>query len=103
MPAHNVALYAKWVNGLYGVTTYTDETRRALYTYDGYTGIQENIEKYSLATEPTAPSRDGYVFVGWFYREDGVEKPFSFTMPITRDYELYPKFSEPQAVTYTVH
>ena len=103
MPAHNVALYAKWVNGLYGVTTYTDESRRTLYTYDGYTGIQENIEKYTLAAEPTAPSRDGYVFVGWFYREDGAEKPFSFTMPITRDYELYPKFSEPQAVTYTVH
>lgn len=103
MPAHNVALYAKWVNGLYTVTTYTDESMQTLYTYDGYTGIQENIEKYSLAAEPTAPSRDGYVFVGWFYREDGAEKPFSFTMPITRNYELYPKFSEPQAVTYTVH
>ena len=24
-------------------------------------------------------------------------------MPITKDYDLYPKFSEPTIVTYTVH
>ena len=103
MPSHNIALYAKWVNGLYTVTTYTDETMEQLYTYEGYSGIQKDIEKYTLADEPTAPARDGYVFVGWFYRDGDAEKPFSFTMPITKDYSLYPKFSEPTSVTYTVH
>ncbi|MDD6236209.1 MAG: InlB B-repeat-containing protein [Clostridiales bacterium] len=103
MPSNNIALYAKWVNGLYTVTTYTDDTMQSFYTYEGYDGKQENIEKYTLAVEPTPPTKDGYVFIGWFYKDGETEKPFSFTMPITKDYDLYPKFSEPQAVTYTVH
>ena len=103
MPSNNIALYAKWVNGLYTVRTYTDDTMQTLYTYDGYTGEQKNIEKYTLATEPTSPAKDGYVFIGWFYKDGETEKPFSFTMPITKNYDLYPKFSEPVAVSYTVH
>lgn len=103
MPSHNIALYAKWVNGLYTVKTFTDETMKTPYTYDGYSGVQENIVKYTLATAPADPKRDGYVFIGWFYKDGDAEKPFSFTMPITKDYNLYPKFSEPTTITYTVH
>lgn len=103
MPSHDIALYAKWVNGLYTVRTFTDDAMQTLYTYDGYTGVQRDIEKYALATAPTAPQKDGHVFVGWFYRDGDTEKIFSFTMPITRNYDLYPKFSQPMAVEYTVH
>lgn len=103
MPNANKALYAKWVNGLYTVRTYTDETMQTPYTYEGYTGVQENIEKYTLATAPKDPSKPPYVFIGWFYQEGGTEKPFSFTMPITKDYKLYPKYSTLVSVTYLVH
>ena len=103
MPSHDIALYAKWVNGLYTVRTFTDDAMQTLYTYDGYTGVQKDIEKYTLATAPTDPQKDDYTFVGWFYRDGDTEKIFSFTMPITKNYDLYPKFSQPMAVEYTVH
>lgn len=102
MPANDMALYAKWVNGLYTVRTFTDETMEEFYTYDGYNGVQDNIVKYTLATAPTDPAKEGEVFVGWFYNDNGEEKPFSFTMPITRNYDLYPKFSDEAFVSYTV-
>jgi uncharacterized repeat protein (TIGR02543 family) len=103
MPANNIALYAKWVNGLYTVRTYTDDALVTPYTYEGYSGVQGNIEKYTLATAPTNPKKDGCVFVGWFYKDGEAEKPFSFTMPITRDYNLYPKFDDQVSIEYTVH
>lgn len=104
MPANDIALYAKWVNGLYTVKTFTDAAMTEPYTYEGYTGVEENIVKYTLAEAPKDPVKSGEVFVGWFYRgDDGIEKPFSFTMPITKDYNLYPKFSNEAFVSYTVH
>lgn len=103
MPPNDLALYAKWVNGLYTVRTFTDESLAIPYTYEGYTGKEENIVKYTLAQAPKDPVKDGTVFVGWFYKDGEAEKPFSFTMPITRDYDLYPKFSTEAVVPYTVH
>lgn len=105
MPAANVALYAKWVNGLYTVKTFTDESMTDLYKYDGYSGVQEKIIKYTTApVTPTDPKKSGNVFAGWFYKDtDGSEQPFSFTMPITQDYNLYPKFTNQAMVSYTVH
>ena len=101
MPANNIALYAKWVNRSYTVTTYTDESLKTLYEYDGYTGSQ-SVVKYEKGVAPTNPTKSGYVFVGWFYKEGGVEKPFSFEMDITKDYNLYPKWSNQVNVTYTI-
>lgn len=104
MPANDVALYAKWVNGLYTVKTFVNDSMDTPYTYEGYQGVEENIIKYTLAHAPKDPMKSGEVFVGWFYQdENGSEKPFSFTMPITRDYNLYPKFSNEEFVPYIVH
>lgn len=101
MPANNIALYAKWVNRSYTVTTYTDESLGTLYKYDGYDGWQ-SVVKYAKGNAPTNPTRDGYVFVGWFYKDNGTEKPFSFEMGITKDYDLYPKWSNEVNVNYTI-
>lgn len=101
MPANNIALYAKWVNCSYTVTTYMDDTLSARYTYDGYNGVQ-SVVKYEKGVAPTNPTKSGYVFVGWFYKDNGIEKPFSFEMGITKNYDLYPKWSNEVNVTYTV-
>ena len=101
MPANDIALYAKWVNRSYTVTTYTDDTLSARYRYDGYNGAQ-SVVKYEKGIAPTNPTKSGFVFVGWFYEEGGVEKPFSFEMGITKDYDLYPKWSNEVNVNYTI-
>lgn len=101
MPANDIALYAKWVNRSYTVTTYTDESLQTLYTHDDYNGSQ-SVVKYEKGVAPTNPTKSGFVFVGWFYEEGGVEKPFSFEMGITKDYDLYPKWSDKADVSYTV-
>lgn len=101
MPSNNIALYAKWVNRSYTVTTYTDESLKTPYEYGSYTGSQ-SVVKYEKGVAPTNPTKSGYVFVGWFYKEDGVEKPFSFEMGITKDYDLYPKWSNEVNVNYTI-
>ena len=101
MPSNNIALYAKWVNRSYTVTTYTDESLKTLYEYDGYAGSQ-SVVKYEKGVAPTNPTKSGYVFVGWFYKEGDVEKPFSFEMDITKDYNLYPKWSNEVNVNYTI-
>lgn len=102
MPSNDIALYAKWVNRSYTVTTYTDDTQSARYTYDGYNGAQ-SVVKYEKGVAPTNPTKPGYVFVGWFYKdENGAEKPFSFEMGITKDYNLYPKWSNEVNVNYTI-
>lgn len=101
MPSNDIALYAKWVNRSYTVTTYTDDTQSERYTYDGYNGAQ-SVVKYEKGVAPTNPTKSGFVFVGWFYKEGGVEKPFSFEMGITKDYDLYPKWSNEVNVNYTI-
>lgn len=102
MPSNNIALYAKWVNRSYTVKTYTDDSLNTLYTYDGYDGTQ-SVVKYEKGVAPTNPTKSGYAFVGWFYKdENGAEKPFSFEMGITKDYNLYPKWSNQVNVTYTI-
>ena len=101
MPANNIALYAKWVNRSYTVTTYTDESLKTLYTHDDYDGSQ-SVVKYEKGVAPTNPTKDGYVFVGWFYKDNGIEKPFSFEMGITKNYDLYPKWSNEVNVNYII-
>ena len=101
MPSNDIALYAKWVNRSYTVTTYTDELQTTLYKYDNYTGSQ-SVVKYEKGVAPTNPTKSGFVFVGWFYKEGGVEKPFSFEMGITKNYDLYPKWSNEVNVNYTI-
>jgi len=52
---------------------------------DGGSAVSSQLIKYNtVATEPTAPTKDGFTFAGWY----NGETEFVFTTPITADITL---------------
>lgn len=97
MPAGNVVVYAKWAPKTHTVRTFLDKD-----SMSGTPLSSETVAHGNLATKPTDPKNDEYVFVGWFYEENGVEKAFDFPMPVVKDLNLYAKWSSNTLVTYTI-
>ena len=102
MPAGPVILYAKWEPVDKTVTFYLDlptlETNGAalgsVTVPYGTKVAEENIP---------AHEKTGYKFVGWFYVENGEEKAFDFAnMPVTKDMEVYGKWTSDTMVPYRV-
>ena len=99
MPAGNLLLYAKWAPKNHTVTTFLTKEK-----------IEEGVflETYhvphgtAVTNTPADPPNGSYVFVGWFYEENGVEKAFDFSMPIVKDLNLYAKWSSNTLVAYTI-
>lgn len=52
----------------------------------------QEIADGSLATEPTAPTKDGFTFDGWYTDNGTFLTAFVFTTPITADITLYAKW-----------
>ena len=99
MPANNVVLTAVWKAPIYNVKFYTDDT-----LVDEYAS-ESNIPKGNKVSQNIAePTRDGYNFAGWWYLEDGVEKPYFLSMPIIKDMVIYAKWVPlANVVTITVN
>ena len=99
MPAGVVVVYAKWAPKNHTVTTFLTKEK-----------IEEGVflETYhvphgtAVTNTPADPPNGSYVFVGWFYEENGVEKAFDFSMPIVKDLNLYAKWSSNTLVAYTI-
>jgi len=92
----NITVYAKWVEPSYTVKTYTNSS------LSGTPINTQTITYGGIATVQSAPIQAGKKFEGWFYNENGQEKAFSFSLPITKNYNLYPKYSNQVEVGYTV-
>ncbi len=60
------------------------------YETNGGTKIEDvNVINGKTLTKPNDPTRDGYVFVGW-YQDSGFTTPFAFgTYPVTEDTTVY--------------
>ena len=94
-------IYAGWALSSYTVSfdlNYTDAPE----------GPADQTVKYGkLATEPTTPIRDGYLFGGWFVDAECTEQ-FTFDMQVTGAMNLYAKWikeqeqHDPVTVTYYV-
>ena len=69
---------------------------------NGMDGNAQKVLHGRKAVEPAQPKNGNYTFVGWFYMENGVEHGFEFDMPITKDLDLYAKWSSNTLVNYTI-
>ncbi len=85
----DTTVYAAWLNE-YGVTFKSGDT-----TYL----IKPVTKGYNVAV-PTAPTKEGYVFAGW-YADSAFTTPFYFGTVIEADTTVYAKWVE-EVVTYTV-
>ena len=97
MPAAKVVVYAKWIPVKHTVKTFLTKDAMSGKPIDTWT-----VDHRDLIEKPQNPVNGRYEFVGWFYEEDGVEKAFDFSMPITKDLNLYAKWSYNTSVEYTI-
>lgn len=83
MPAGGVLLYAVWTINEYTVS---------FNTQGGSAILPQTVTHGSYATQPTAPTRDHYTFLGW-YSDAGFTMEWDFaTDPVTSDMTLYAKW-----------
>ena len=77
MPAHNVTVYAKWIQGGYTVTLDPDGG-----SMGGYTN-PVNVVYNGRVPEPTI-KREGYELIGWYTNKEKT-KPYTFTYQLNKD------------------
>lgn len=101
MPAASVTVYAKWAPKNHTVRTFlTKEKIEENDPIDTWDNVPHGT---AVTNTPADPKNGSYVFVGWFYEENGVEKAFDFSMPVVKDLNLYAKWSSNTLVTYTIY
>lgn len=101
MPAASVTVYAKWVPVQHKVRTWlTDKMDVAVNVGDSN---EQTVAHRATAVAPAEPTHEPYAFIGWFYKdENGADKAFDFSMPVTRDLDLFAKWSSNVMVEYTI-
>lgn len=103
MPAANVVLYAKWAPVTHTVTTWLTDAKTKPVNVGGTNSNVQTVNHREPAMNPGAPKNGEYTFVGWFYKDaDGTEHAFDFSMPVTKDLDLYAKWSANTLVSYTI-
>ena len=96
LPYHNQVLYAKRKLKTHTVRLFqTEDAAKPLYTYTDVT--------HGTCVAAVEAPESSYSFAGWWYKEDGVEKRFDFSMPIRRDMGIYAKWSDNTMVPFTIH
>lgn len=91
--------------GSYGNITLTAHwTQCFVVTFDSNGGSSvstQAVEDQSNATEPSAPTKSGYNFGGW-YKEAALDNEFYFTTPITDNITLYAKWDPRSDTNYYI-
>ena len=71
------------------------ESTKATVTFitnGGGTIAPQELDKGDKATQPNNPTKDGFVFLGWYTTQDGSGDPFDFNSAINANVTLYAKW-----------
>jgi len=83
MPAEDITLNGKWTINEYTIS----------FDSNGGSSVSQMIEDYgTVISAPTAPTKTGYSFVGW-YSDIGLATPYVFTMMPAENLMLYAKWA----------
>ena len=103
MPAASVTVYAKWVPVQHKVKTWLTDKMETPVNVGDTDSNEQTVAHRATAVAPAEPTREPYAFIGWFYKdENGADKAFDFSMPVTRDLDLFAKWSSNVMVPYTI-
>ena len=91
----DATIYAHWsynggsVGGGGGITRYTV----SFETNGGSKVSSKTVTRNTAVTEPTAPTKDGYTFAGW-YSDKELKTAYDFSAKVTKSFTLYAKWTE---------
>ena len=93
----NTTIYAQWTytgstGGGGGVSRYTVK----FDTNGGTTVANKTVTRNAKLAEPTAPTKDGYTFDGW-YTDKELTTAYDFDTKVTKSFTLYAKWVEAKA------
>lgn len=91
----SLTLYAKWDKESYTVS----------YNSEGGSEVIPNLHTYYYGEEinvPENPTRDGYIFSGWYTAKDGLVEYIFSTMPAS-NLNLYAKWVKESSIQYEVN
>jgi len=81
--ASNHTLYAKW----------TIEQHTVTFDAEGGSGVNAITQNYNTqVSAPTAPTRNGYTFVGWYDGDNGTGNAVAFPYTLTADKTVYANY-----------
>ena len=78
--ADHFMLYAKWTEAPSKVLHVTYAANGGQFA-DGNVAMEGVTDSNGIARQPLTPTRDGYVFAGWYYHSDGTDQ-VDFNQPI---------------------
>ncbi|MBQ8474716.1 MAG: InlB B-repeat-containing protein [Clostridia bacterium] len=102
LPASDLEIYAKWVPVTHTVSF-----------YETYTDYQSENPRHTLTVNHGDPapysstiSRDGYLFVGWFYFNGSSSEKVAFlpnNIPVNKDLKIYAEWQKEETlIKYTI-
>ncbi|WP_084375114.1 S8 family serine peptidase [Neobacillus soli] len=76
------------------ITIFRGESKYKVNFYNGSAVVKTTeVVEDSKVTAPTAPTKSGYTFIGW-YKDAAFKTKFDFTKPIVADTNVYARFAK---------